>query len=304
MASLEVLASPRFPVLREGSRVELRDDFVIGRRDADWDIGAYPVSRRHAQFASPRDGQGWSVRDLATTNGTLVNGRNANPPITLRSGDLLDVAGSVLLRFHDGPVAQVPVHPQLEAAIERDPLAEAPWRVWTDWLLEQDHPLGHWLQAKERPASSLTTVLGPLARWHTWKRLSSAWNPVGLLVRLRVPFVVPTETVHSLWALRHLQLVPAARFLVDLELEVLPTPIDARPPVEALLDALQHAWLPKSLRRLKLDGVTLNTEPSRVQRMYMRPPHPALLARTLASVKQACPALETVEGTLVQWDVV
>jgi hypothetical protein len=302
VASLEVLASPRFPSLREGAETPLSSPFTVGRRDADWDIGAYPISRLQARFTRHEDT--WSVLDLHTINGTLVNGRNANPELPLRSGDLLDFAGALITRFRDGPLPELPPHPQLEDAIARDPLAEAPWRVWTDWLLEHAHPLGAWLQARERPASALLAQLGPLARWQSWKRLSSTWNPVGLLVRLRLPFVTPSETVHSAWALKHLQLVPAARFLFELQLEVLPTPLDARPPVDSLLESLRQAWLPSSLRRVSLDGVTLNTVPSSVQRLSMREPHPKLLQRTLEAARAKCPRLETTAEALVQWDVV
>lgn len=301
MAHFEIVAAARHTRLAEGARIDISTaPFVIGRRNAAWVIDSYQLSRQHARVFP--HGERWRIEDLSSSNGTLVNGRNAFPPVGLLSGDLVDMS-AVIVRFHDGlPPDALPSHPGLEEAIAREPTTEAPWRVWTDWLLEQEHPLGSWLVARERPPSSLLVHLGPLARWQIHRRISTAWNPVGLLYRLRLPFVAVDETVNTVWALTHLHLVPAARFLVELEVELFPTALEARLPVETLLEALLRAPLPRSLRRIRFDGITPNAEPTRLQKLYMRPPPSALLERTFAALRARCPWLETGEKQLIQWD--
>ena len=53
------------------------------------------VSKDHAEIA--RQGEGWSVRDLGSRNGTRVNGEEASQAIAVREGDMLEI-GKVMLR--------------------------------------------------------------------------------------------------------------------------------------------------------------------------------------------------------------
>jgi uncharacterized protein (TIGR02996 family) len=300
-AVLEVIAAARHTGVEEGLRVPVsRSPFDIGRTHSDWNLRSYLVSRQHARLVRGDDGR-WTAHDERSTNGTLVNGKNARATVPLVSGDLLDL-GPVLLRFLDGPPGALPVHPGLEAAIVAEPTAEAPWRVWADWLQEQGDPLGVWLQGPDRPPASSLPWLGPLARWQLHRRVKTRWHPWGLLTSLTLPCVGAEEAVNTEWVLRHLPLVPAARFLVHLHVEVLPHQLDARPPTELFLEALQGAPLPTSLRTLTFSGVDPDAPPSRAQRALMRPAPRALLEETYLSLRRTCPRLESGVSALVAWD--
>jgi len=70
---------------------------VIGRSpDADIVIAANEVSRHHARIVPERDG--WSLADLGSTNGVLLNGRPLGVPTQLADGDVIGL-GSVELIF-------------------------------------------------------------------------------------------------------------------------------------------------------------------------------------------------------------
>lgn len=56
------------------------------------------VSREHAAFV--RDGDGWAIEDLASTNGTLLNGEPVSRQ-RLRNGDIIEI-GLARLTYH-GP---------------------------------------------------------------------------------------------------------------------------------------------------------------------------------------------------------
>jgi hypothetical protein len=84
-------------VLSDGTRVELGEDPVaIGRLDdCEIQLSDKNVSRRHAEFR--REGAGFVVVDLDSTNGTKVNGARAKQR-ELADGDEITV-GATTLRF-------------------------------------------------------------------------------------------------------------------------------------------------------------------------------------------------------------
>lgn len=98
-------------VINSGRRISLDGDqeLLVGRKDNQ--RGIYPdvdlgldggfdagVSRRHA-IITPR-GSGYLIEDLASANGTFINGRRLKPqaPAQINSGDELKF-GTLILRF-------------------------------------------------------------------------------------------------------------------------------------------------------------------------------------------------------------
>ena len=83
-----------------------RDETVIGRRkEANLIIDASSVSGRHCMVR--KDGSKYFVRDLGSTNGTRLNGRDVNVDLRLRPKDLLQV-GAVELIFDSEEPAEEP----------------------------------------------------------------------------------------------------------------------------------------------------------------------------------------------------
>ncbi len=88
-----VVGDDAHAVVLSGSRV------VVGRlEECDIRLDDQNSSRRHAAFV--RDGEGWAIEDLASTNGTKLNGRRAVHE-SLRDGDVVTV-GVTKLVYH-GP---------------------------------------------------------------------------------------------------------------------------------------------------------------------------------------------------------
>ena len=71
--------------------------YVIGREGADLAVNDGKVSRRHAEIGLYGPGA-FIVRDLASTNGTRVNGRPVTDRQKLKNGDLIEV-GDTGIRF-------------------------------------------------------------------------------------------------------------------------------------------------------------------------------------------------------------
>jgi hypothetical protein len=69
---------------------------VIGRsRDCEVVLDDAGISRRHAEIR-PRAG-GWTVEDLGSTNGVLVNGQPTSGPQPLDSGDRVELGSTVMV---------------------------------------------------------------------------------------------------------------------------------------------------------------------------------------------------------------
>lgn len=70
--------------------------FTIGRdRDCDFVLADLTVSRRHARLE--RDGDGWLLADLDSTNGTRLNGWRVTEPVLLRAGDKVSFGSMTLM---------------------------------------------------------------------------------------------------------------------------------------------------------------------------------------------------------------
>jgi pSer/pThr/pTyr-binding forkhead associated (FHA) protein len=89
-AAAMLFCPPLGPVRLAGST-----PVVLGRsRACDLAVPGGDASRRHAEV---RHGErGWVVRDLGSTNGTLVNGRKLEGEHVLESGDRIGIGSSVV----------------------------------------------------------------------------------------------------------------------------------------------------------------------------------------------------------------
>lgn len=86
--------------LGPGGVLPLRRRLTFGRARANDVLVEDPfASSKHAVVYL--DQAGYWVRDLGSTNGTLVNGRRARGPVRLRSGDALQL-GETMFSFRDG----------------------------------------------------------------------------------------------------------------------------------------------------------------------------------------------------------
>jgi hypothetical protein len=92
--------SPRALLIVDGRRMLVPPrGGVIGRsRECDVVIDDGNVSRRHAELSV--DGEGWSITDLASTNGVRVNGRRIDHREPLAPGDRIEL-GATTLQFEE-----------------------------------------------------------------------------------------------------------------------------------------------------------------------------------------------------------
>lgn len=81
----------------KGRRFELPDrPTLIGRESRQLPLTDKTVSRRHCELRIEEDGQ-WILRDLASSNGTWLNGQRVNNATRLRLGDQIRVGRSLLV---------------------------------------------------------------------------------------------------------------------------------------------------------------------------------------------------------------
>jgi pSer/pThr/pTyr-binding forkhead associated (FHA) protein len=71
--------------------------YIIGREEADIVLDDTKVSRKHAELGLYGP-DAWVLRDLASMNGTSVNGRRVDDRVKLKHWDLIRV-GDTRLRF-------------------------------------------------------------------------------------------------------------------------------------------------------------------------------------------------------------
>jgi pSer/pThr/pTyr-binding forkhead associated (FHA) protein len=69
--------------------------YVIGREGADIVLDDGKVSRKHAQVGLYGPGA-FVLRDLASTNGTFLNGKRVSEKRALNNGDLIRIGDTVL----------------------------------------------------------------------------------------------------------------------------------------------------------------------------------------------------------------
>jgi ABC transport system ATP-binding/permease protein len=90
MARLRVVSGPA-----AGKTVDIEEELVIGREDADLDIDDDELSRRHAVVR--RHANRLQVEDLGSTNGTFVDGNRIAEPTLLGGGAEIKIGTTVLV---------------------------------------------------------------------------------------------------------------------------------------------------------------------------------------------------------------
>lgn len=94
-----IVRSPANASLDREARIPISSYTTVGRSpDNTLMIDDSFTSSAHAEVV--RDTDGWSVRDLSSTNGTYVNDQQIFAPTAIESGDLVRF-GHVVLEFRD-----------------------------------------------------------------------------------------------------------------------------------------------------------------------------------------------------------
>lgn len=120
----------------EGRRLELGEDqseVTLGRSpECDFALNDQNISRRHALIK--RTWNGFTVQDLGSKNGVLVNGKKADGPASIKDGDEIQI-GSLKLTFIDpasrildqfGVLSNDDVDPNASTQLPADEEPEAP----------------------------------------------------------------------------------------------------------------------------------------------------------------------------------
>ncbi|MFG0266506.1 MAG: GGDEF domain-containing protein [Rhodopirellula sp. JB055] len=111
------------PDVVEGMLLLEQDEFQIGRSpDSDLPLFDGSVSRQHAKLIREQDG--YLIRDLGSTNGTMVNESTIQSDHTLESGDTVRI-GSFLFRFLSADSIETQYHETVYNALTRDALTGA-----------------------------------------------------------------------------------------------------------------------------------------------------------------------------------
>jgi hypothetical protein len=88
--ALEVIDAPDLSGLSKGSVFIIHDETIIGRKDDNQIVINDPfVSGKHA-LISVVEGK-LSIKDLGSTNGTILNGKNVNESLDAFKGDILEI---------------------------------------------------------------------------------------------------------------------------------------------------------------------------------------------------------------------
>lgn len=111
------------PDVVEGMLLLEQDEFEIGRSpDCDLPLFDNSVSRQHAKLIRGQDG--YQIRDLGSTNGTMVNETTIQCDRNLESGDTVRI-GSFLFRFLSADSIETQYHETVYNALTRDALTGA-----------------------------------------------------------------------------------------------------------------------------------------------------------------------------------
>jgi S1-C subfamily serine protease len=92
---------------QQGTTIPITGErFLVGRDErCDFVLAEEAASRQHAVFETGQDGR-VLLRDLGSTNGTLVDGVRLAEPRELRGGEQIQIGGTILLTSAHEPSAQ------------------------------------------------------------------------------------------------------------------------------------------------------------------------------------------------------
>jgi diguanylate cyclase (GGDEF)-like protein len=113
----------------------VRDEIRIGRVVGGLVLRDGRVSRLHARIW--RDGAGWKLEDLGSTNGTTVNGRSVGGPTPLDNGDKI-LLGDTVLRFAIVDETEAALFATMDRLASTDPLTGLPAKHRFDSMLEEE----------------------------------------------------------------------------------------------------------------------------------------------------------------------
>ncbi len=104
-----------------------KPEIVIGREEStDLPISSQGVSRRHAKLT--REGEGYVIEDLGSSNGTFVNSQKVTGPRMLKAGDQIRLGKAVTL-VYEAPRVSAVEQPGESAATVARPVPSMPASV-------------------------------------------------------------------------------------------------------------------------------------------------------------------------------
>jgi diguanylate cyclase (GGDEF)-like protein len=118
-----------------GSHASVDGELRIGRVVGGLVLRDARVSRAHARIW--RDGAGWMIEDLGSTNGTNVNGRRIGQPTQLANGDKV-LVGDTVLRFAVVDETEAAFFAKMDRLASTDPLTGLPAKHRFDSMLEEE----------------------------------------------------------------------------------------------------------------------------------------------------------------------
>lgn len=228
------------------------------------------------------------VMDLASSNGTFVNGTPVLGERILQHGDIVEISHGLVFRYF-GRDEERHRAPLLEASIGDAPDEEGRWKVYVDWLLERGDPLGVRMVQGPDGGEDDARWLGPLSRQWRAGNLELTWRH-GYIHTATFRTLEFENSPDTYWCLNRLFEIELARFLEHLHVDLFTTYLpNEQPPfakrARLVLENLRHA--PRTLRTLSL-GPVLDLQWT------------ADLDRELTRLREARPRFETDRASLVK----
>jgi FHA domain len=264
----------------QSSVIALDRAMVVGRStSADLVVDSATVAPRHFQVVPERGA--WAIDDLGSSSGTWVNGRRTSHAL-LRHGDTVWL-DTVLLVFLEHPITS---SPEIERAIDDCPEDASRLKVWADWLLEHDDPLGEHLLAPQ-PSAAVLEGLAPMV---ASGQVELEWqHGVMTAARIRCVDDATWRTVELVARLLSLRVARWLRSLtVDVSTWVIPSSSRLQLEFSAMLRGLLNGPALPCLRHVSFGYLTEPLERSH------------FLDALLARLQRRFPLLETTPDELMR----